>query len=68
MRTKLSFEEVEIKLAELNKNLKNFWNISDDKLVKEFEFKDFVEAFGFMTKVAILAQELDHHPEWFNVI
>lgn len=34
---------------------------------KTFVFADFVEAFGFMTRIAILAEKLDHHPEWFNV-
>ncbi|MCZ6522010.1 MAG: 4a-hydroxytetrahydrobiopterin dehydratase [Bacteroidetes bacterium] len=43
------------------------WNEEDNKLKKIFEFKDFVEAFGFMTKVAILAEKMDHHPNWSNV-
>ena len=34
---------------------------------RTFEFASFVEAFGFMTRVAILAEKADHHPEWFNV-
>jgi 4a-hydroxytetrahydrobiopterin dehydratase len=34
---------------------------------KSFAFKNFVEAFGFMTKVALMAEKLDHHPEWSNV-
>jgi 4a-hydroxytetrahydrobiopterin dehydratase len=38
-----------------------------DALVRSFKFKDFVEAFGFMTRVAILAEKADHHPEWSNV-
>ena len=37
------------------------------KLEKKFQFDNFVEAFSFMTKVAILAEKQDHHPEWFNV-
>lgn len=36
-------------------------------LEKEFIFKDFTEAFGFMTKVAIEAEKMDHHPNWSNV-
>ena len=36
-------------------------------LVRDFKFKDFSEAFGFMTRVALLAQAADHHPEWSNV-
>ena len=43
------------------------WALKDGKLHREFLFKDFVEAFGFMTEVAIKAESLDHHPEWFNV-
>ena len=35
-----------------------------DAITKEFKFKDFVEAFGFMTRVALLAEKADHHPEW----
>lgn len=43
------------------------WTEQDNKLSRTFEFKDFVEAFGFMTKVAILAEKMDHHPNWSNV-
>jgi len=38
-----------------------------DAIVRTFTFKDFNQAFGFMTRVAIAADKLDHHPEWFNV-
>lgn len=38
-----------------------------DAIHRQFKFADFNEAFGFMTRVAIKAQEMDHHPEWFNV-
>ncbi len=38
-----------------------------DALVRSFRFADFVEAFGFMTRVALLAEKADHHPEWSNV-
>ena len=38
-----------------------------DAIEKTFVFGDFVEAFGFMTKVALVAEKHDHHPEWFNV-
>ena len=38
-----------------------------DAIQKTFRFKDFNQAFGFMTRVAIKADQLDHHPEWFNV-
>jgi 4a-hydroxytetrahydrobiopterin dehydratase len=38
-----------------------------DAIAKSFEFKNFNAAFGFMTRVALLAEKQDHHPEWFNV-
>ncbi len=43
------------------------WTEKNDKLVKTFEFNNFVEAFGFMTKVAIIAEKMNHHPNWSNV-
>lgn len=43
------------------------WNTKDNKLEKEFLFKDFVEAFSFLTKVAIVAEKQNHHPEIYNV-
>jgi 4a-hydroxytetrahydrobiopterin dehydratase len=43
------------------------WSLENGKLHKEFAFKDFVGAFGFMTKAALYAEKMDHHPEWFNV-
>lgn len=43
------------------------WKDQDNKLVKEFKFNDFTEAFGFMTKVAIEAEKMGHHPNWSNV-
>jgi len=43
------------------------WKIEKDRLKKSFTFKDFKEAFGFMTKVALVAEKMDHHPLWTNV-
>ena len=43
------------------------WKEENNKLVKSFEFKDFIEAFAFMAKVAILAEKQNHHPFWTNV-
>jgi len=43
------------------------WNLQDGKLHRVFEFENFVEAFGFMSQIAILAEKMDHHPEWSNV-
>jgi 4a-hydroxytetrahydrobiopterin dehydratase len=38
-----------------------------DAIAKKFTFKDFSQAFGFMTRAALVAEKMDHHPEWFNV-
>jgi 4a-hydroxytetrahydrobiopterin dehydratase len=38
-----------------------------DAITKKFVFKDFNEAFGFMSRAALVAEKMDHHPEWFNV-
>ncbi len=43
------------------------WLESENKLECTFEFKNFVEAFGFMTKVALVAEKMNHHPDWSNV-
>jgi 4a-hydroxytetrahydrobiopterin dehydratase len=43
------------------------WKVIDGKLNRAFKFKDFIEAFGFMTKVAIVAEKMGHHPELSNV-
>ncbi|MEO6948271.1 MAG: 4a-hydroxytetrahydrobiopterin dehydratase [Ginsengibacter sp.] len=42
------------------------WNEANNKLHKKFEFKDFSEAFSFMTRVALAAEKMDHHPKWTN--
>jgi len=62
MECKLDFEDVLKKLKS--------WKVSHDgreAITKEFKFSDFKSAFSFMTKVALKAEELGHHPEWFNV-
>ncbi len=43
------------------------WIEQNNKLVKEYEFEDFKEAFAFMTKVAEVAEQMNHHPWWSNV-
>ena len=43
------------------------WKEENNQLVARFEFKDFIEAFGFMSQVALVAEKLNHHPEWSNV-
>jgi len=60
--TKLSDDQIKEKLKELEG-----WQLVNGKLHKEFQFKDFNQAFGFMTRAAIHAEKMDHHPEWFNV-
>jgi 4a-hydroxytetrahydrobiopterin dehydratase len=42
------------------------WQETDNKLYRPFEFKDFSAAFAFMTRVALLAEKMDHHPTWTN--
>jgi 4a-hydroxytetrahydrobiopterin dehydratase len=42
------------------------WSIVNQKLTRKFVFKDFVQAFDFMKKIAIIAEKMDHHPEWSN--
>jgi 4a-hydroxytetrahydrobiopterin dehydratase len=60
-----------IKLSESNieEKLKNLpgWSVKNDKLYKEFQFNDFNQAFGFMTRAAMEIEKMNHHPEWFNV-
>ncbi|CAH2773744.1 MAG: Pterin-4-alpha-carbinolamine dehydratase (EC [uncultured Paraburkholderia sp.] len=62
--SKLTSEQRKTQIAKLHG-----WQMVDgrDAIKREFQFADFNEAFGFMTRVAIKAQEMDHHPEWFNV-
>ncbi|MBC9933718.1 4a-hydroxytetrahydrobiopterin dehydratase [Chitinophaga qingshengii] len=43
------------------------WEEKDNQLHRAFTFKDFREAFGFMTRVALVAEKMDHHPYWTNV-
>lgn len=61
-REPLSGDQLEGALAELTN-----WTVEAGKLHREFTFRDFVDAFGFMSKVAILAESLNHHPEWCNI-
>jgi len=43
------------------------WAEKDNSLYRKFEFKDFKDAFGFMSRVALIAEKMDHHPKWTNV-
>lgn len=58
----LSNEALEAALAQLSG-----WVLKEGKLHRVLQFADFVEAFGFMAQVALIAEKLDHHPEWCNV-
>ncbi len=62
MPTKLSSADLQIALAELNS-----WSVVNGKLHRSFTFADFVAAFGFMTKVALEANAMNHHPAFYNV-
>lgn len=42
------------------------WTEADNRLKKTYEFRDFTEAFGFMTRVALIAEKMNHHPTWTN--
>ncbi|MEH6909637.1 MAG: 4a-hydroxytetrahydrobiopterin dehydratase [Oceanicoccus sp.] len=43
------------------------WELKDNKLYRRLMFEDFVHAFGFMTQIAMVAEKINHHPEWANV-
>lgn len=43
------------------------WSGGDDFITKVFQFKDFAAAFGFMTEIAVVAEAMNHHPQWYNV-
>ncbi|MER3432975.1 MAG: 4a-hydroxytetrahydrobiopterin dehydratase [Leptolyngbya sp. ERB_1_1] len=58
----LSQQELETELKQLDG-----WTIKNGKLHREYQFASFVEAFGFMSRMALVSESLGHHPEWFNV-
>ena len=60
--TKLSQEQIKNEL----KNMLG-WTVVEGKLHKEFQFDDFNQAFGFMTRATMHIEKMNHHPEWFNV-
>ena len=66
-RRKLGDAEVADSLAGLNAGLEVPWELVAGKLHKVFRFTDFVAAFGFMSRAALIAERMDHHPEWCNV-
>ena len=60
--TPLSKDELNAALSQISG-----WSVQDGKLHRQFQFASFVEAFGFMSSVALVAEAAGHHPEWFNV-
>ena len=60
--TKATESEIQQAMADLES-----WTLENGKLHREYRFRDFVQAFGFMAQVALLAERAAHHPEWFNV-
>ena len=61
--------ECKLNIEEVLKNL-NSWKVSNDEreaITKDLKFSDFKSAFSFMTSIALKAEEIGHHPEWFNV-
>ena len=64
MIAKLTDDERSVALAELGN-----WKPAEgrDAITRSFKFRNFSEAWGFMNRVALLAEKQDHHPEWFNV-
>jgi len=61
-RRKLKQKEID----EILKELKD-WQLKEGKLNRLYQFGSFLDAIGFMMRAAILAEKMDHHPEWFNV-
>jgi len=61
-RRKLSQPEIETGLSQLRG-----WTLAGGKVHKDFSFGSFVEAFGFMSSVALVAEAMNHHPDWSNV-
>ena len=60
--SKLSIEDIRSELQGLEG-----WSLQDGKLHKTFKFADFIVAWGFMSRIALIAQAMDHHPDWSNV-
>lgn len=59
---KLTGDEIELSLSQLAG-----WQATDGRLRREYHFRDFVDAWGFMTSAALIIQQMDHHPNWSNV-
>ena len=63
----LNLSDLQQQIDTLNQDTDQEWTVLAGKLHKTYTFKNFIEAFGFMTKVAIYAEKMNHHPEWCNV-
>lgn len=59
--------ESQTALQSLNSKSTHPWRIENDQLSKRFEFADFIDAFGFMTRAALVIEKHNHHPDWHNV-
>ena len=68
----MKYEKLMVSLIEKNQ-LDSFieknpsWIIDNKTIKKEFKFENFIEAFGFMSRVALLSEKIDHHPDWQNI-
>jgi len=62
MSHKMSDAEVKVALADLPE-----WGVVEGKLHREYQFADFIHAFGFMATASMAIEKMNHHPEWFNV-
>ena len=60
---KIAIEEIQQRLQTQISD----WSLRDGKLYRHIQFPDFATAFGFMTQIALIAEKMDHHPEWLNV-
>ncbi len=60
---------IQLSQTDIGEELKNLpgWSVVNEKLHKEFQFDNFNQAFGFMTRAAMEIEKMNHHPEWFNV-
>ena len=66
MTDKIAEPDRAVAIARLREN---DWALVDDRdaIVKTYKFKNFIEAFGWMSQMALVAEKMNHHPEWFNV-
>lgn len=64
---KLTQIQIEGRLANLNETINFPWSLETGQLTKTYVFKNFIRAFGFMSQVALVAEKMNHHPDWSNV-